>query len=304
MRPLWWTDVAGILTLNEPGHGGYQPAAPFGLHSDGVPPHEILRLLLGSVNVTESSTGRTAALATNEFRQATRRMCRPDKISLFLFDGDITLEEYANFVTSLSQRNGTFFESLRQELTLALHAKKAGRFTESFLYFYRLLEMIAVVVPLLYATTQSDFSRSHDFLRSLLSNEKDGDLKVLATAVPVIARQANLTAVTFDFSIAGSDAAWVRLLKAQIERCGISNTGGFEFESDTDILFHVPFNSMPNLLVQFRNRMFHYRVGQSNFNLGALGGSERICQMLVSEAAHWFALIYAEILRVMARRQF
>lgn len=64
MRPLWWTDVAGILTLNEPGHGGYQPAAPFGLHSDGVPPHEILRLLLGSVNVTESSTG---ALTQFEF---------------------------------------------------------------------------------------------------------------------------------------------------------------------------------------------------------------------------------------------
>lgn len=291
------------LTLKEPLLGGYQPPRPFGLSSDGAAPHEIVRLLLGSVNI-EASTGRTAALSTNEFRQASRRMCRPDRISNFLFEDEITLDDYGILVTTLSSRNASFFEKLRQELTLALLCKKDRRFTESFLYFYRVLEMTAVAFPLLYATTHSDFGRAHDFLKSLLSNEKDGDLKVLNTAVPVIAQQGNLAGLTFDFSIAGSNASWVYALKRQIERCGIHRTDGFEFQPDGDALFRVPFNSMPSLLTQFRNRMFHYRIGQTNFDLGAIGGSERICEMLTAEAAHWFALMYAEILRVMAKRQF
>lgn len=232
-------------------------------------------------------------------------MCKPDKISHFLFEGDITLDEYETFVTGLSVRNARFFANLRQEIVLALICKKSKRYTESFLYFYRVLEMTAVAFPLLYATTQTEFARAHEFLRSLLTNEKDGDLKVLDRAVPVIARQANLDGVIFDFSIAGCETWWVAELKRQIEACGIDDgTNGFDFQADGDTLFRVPFNSVPSLLVQFRNRMFHYRVGQRNFDLGAIGGSERICEMLVAEAVHWFALIYAEILRVMAKRQF
>lgn len=296
--------MAASLTLKEPSLGGYLPPKPFGLYSEGAAPHEIVRLLLGSVNIRHASSGRTTALTTNEFRQTARRMCRPEKISHFLFEGDIALAEYGLFVTALSAQNADFFEKLRQELTIALLAKREERFTESFLYFYRVLEMTAVAFPLLYASSQSDFRRAHLFLKSLMDNERTGDLKVLNTAVPVIAAQANLTAVTFDFSISGSEAAWVAMFKSQIERCKIHQTAGFEFEPDSDILFRVPFNSMPSLLVQFRNRMFHYKVGEANFDLGALGGAERICGILVSEATYWFALIYAELLRVMAKRQF
>lgn len=296
--------MAVNLTLREPALGGYTPPKPFGLYSEGAAPHEIIRLLLGSVNVREALTGRTTLLSTNEFRQTARRMCRPDRISQFLFEGDITLDEYGSFVTALSAKNADFFEKLRQELTLALIAKKDHRFTESFLYFYRVLEMTAVAFPLLYASTQSDFKKAHSFLKSLMDNERDGDLKILNTTVPIISAQANLTAVTFDFSVVGSDVAWATVFKSQIEKCKIHKTPGFEFEPDIDTLFRVPFNSVPTLLVQFRNRMFHYRVGEANFDLGAIGGAERVCQILVSEAAYWFALIYAEILRVMAKRDF
>lgn len=296
--------MAVNFTLREPRRGQYLPPKPFGLYADGAAPHEIVRLLLGSVDVREASSGRTTALAKNEFRLTARRMRRPDRIRKFLFEDEITLVEYESLVTSLTARNSDFFERLRQELTLALVAKNSNRFTESFLYFYRVLEMTAVAFPLIYASTQSDFRRAHDFLKSLMEGGRDGDLKVLDRAVPVIAREANLTSVTFDFSIAGSEVSWVKAFKAQIQKCNIDQTAGFEFEPDSDVLFRVPFTSMPSLLVQFRNRMFHYRPAEPNFDLGAMGGAERICEVLVNEAAHWFALIYVEILRVMARRQF
>ncbi|MBU1538221.1 MAG: hypothetical protein KKC29_13760 [Alphaproteobacteria bacterium] len=296
--------MAVNLTLKEPERRGYRPPKPFGLYADGLAAHEIVRLLLGSVNVREVTTGRLTALNTNEFRQKAQRMCRPDRISHFLFENEIGLPEYEAFVRLLSSKNQDFFERLRQELTLSLVAKRESRYTEAFLYLYRILEMMAVAFPLLYASTQSDFRRSHDFLKSLMLNDRDGDLKVLDRAVPVIAQQGNLSSVTFDFSVSGFDVGWVAAFKSQIEKCQIHRTPNFEFESDSDVLFRVPFNSMPGLLVQFRNRMFHYRAGEANFDLGAIGGSEPVCKIVVREAAHWFALIYVELLRVMARRQF
>lgn len=295
--------MAVNLTLKEPTNGGYTPRKPFGLYADGAAPHEIIRLLLGSVNVKEASSGRITALTSNEFRLRSRRMVRPERISRFLFEGDIGLDEYETFVVGLASKNADFFLKLKQELTLALLCKRESRFTESFLYFYRVLEMIAVAFPLLYASTQSDFKRAHDFLKGLMSNERDGDLKVLDRAVPVIAAAANLTDMRFDFSVAGSEIGWVNALKDQIERCRIHLIPGFEFEQDSDVLFRIAFNSMPSALVQFRNRMFHYRTGEANFDLGAIGGSERLCGVLVSETAYWFALIYAELLRVMAKRE-
>ncbi|WP_146184195.1 MULTISPECIES: hypothetical protein [unclassified Caulobacter] len=296
--------MATNLTLKEPARGGYKPPKPFGLYEDGAAPHEIVRLLLGSIDIREGSTGRTRALSVNEFRLPARRMCRPEKIRHFLFESEITLQDYDHFIKSLSAKNADFFERLRQELTLLLVAKRDGRFTESFLYLYRILEMISIAFPLLYAITQSDFRRPHDFLKSLMTNEKDGDLKVFNTAIPIIAGQADLTRLNFDFSISGFDARWIAEFKKQIERCDIHKTKGFEFEPYNDILFRVPFNSMSSLIVKFRNRMFHYRVGEANFDLGIIGGSEQVCGIIVREATHWFALIYVELLRVMARRQF
>ncbi|MCY1648291.1 hypothetical protein OVA11_14830 [Caulobacter sp. SL161] len=151
------------LTLKEPKLAGYTPPKPFGLYDDGAAPHEILRLLLGSVNVKEVSSGRLIAINSNSFRQKSRRMCNPKSISKFIFEGDLTLDEYEHFIKNLSSKNVDYFKNLRRELTLALVAQKDRRYTESFLYIYRILEMIAVAFPLLYATTQSDFKKISRF---------------------------------------------------------------------------------------------------------------------------------------------
>jgi hypothetical protein len=291
------------LMLREPAVGQYIPPRPFGVVSDGLPPHEIIRLLLGSVDVSEPGSGKVTFLTTNEFRNRTRRLRHPARISSFLFDNEVDLVDYERFVVALSAQNAHFFERLRGELALALVAKRAARYTESFLYFYRVLELTAVAFPLLYASAHSDFQRANDFLRSLMSTDKDGDLKVIAKAVPKIAERGGLSPVVFDFLVSGSDVRWIAELKRQIERCNINGIDGFEFESDGDVLFRVPFNSMPVLIATFRNRMFHYRVGEKNIELGLMGGSEGICKVLVPEISHWFALLYAEIIRTMAKRQ-
>jgi hypothetical protein len=297
--------VAESLNLEEPMISGYIPPKPFGLNEDGLPPHEILRLLLGSVNVKEVSTGRLVKISENSFRKNSRRLCKPNRISKFIFEDDISISEYEIFVKLLSAKNYDFFSRVRRELSLALLSQRDKRYTESFLYFYRILEMISVAFPLLYASTQSDFKKSHEFLRKLLNSDRDRDLKVLNSAVPIISQQApNLNGLTFDFSTEGFDSAWVSELKKQMEKCGINRVAGLEFEPEQNILFRVPFNSIPSTISQFRNRMFHYRISEDNLDLGSIGGSEAVCRMLVREAVHWFALTYAELLRVMARRQF
>jgi hypothetical protein len=75
-----------------------------------------------------------------------------------------------------------------------------------------------------------------------------------------------------------------------------------EFQgSDFDYEINVPFLEMHHLIVIVRNRMFHFRQGESNLILGEIGGSEVICKMIMNEAIHWFSKIYSEILRTLIK---
>lgn len=201
--------MATAYTMVEPSYRGYVPARPFGLYANGVPIHEILRLLTGSINLRVNDGGRILALNWDEVQRRRSRNARPQKICELLFGSDMTITEYEVFVVKASAANSKFFSDLLRELVLCLGAKRQGRFTESFLYLYRILEYISVAFPMLYAASERDFRKSHAFLQGLIEQEKDGDLKVLERAIPMIGRESGLHHITFDFSVSGYDAAFV-----------------------------------------------------------------------------------------------
>lgn len=290
-------------SLIEPGRRGILPKRPFGLNADGVHIHEILRLLTGSVNLRASGSRRTVSLCTDEIRRKKNRSARPEAIIDLLFSDNINLEDYEKFVVSASIRNHTFFAELLRELVLCLASRKMGCNTESFLYFYRILEYISVAFPMLYASVEYDFRKSHKFLQDLMLNERDGDLKVLERAIPVIGRGSELHLIAFDFRVVGYQAGFVKELRRQCQRVLTGKVKELEIEDDGDVIFRVPFNSMSALIVNIRNRMFHYKIGEANFDLGMLGGSEDLCKLIMSESIYWFGLLFSEMIRTLAKRQ-
>ncbi len=296
--------MAAAYTLVEPAFRGYVPERPFGLHANGVPIHEILRLLTGSINLRVNDSGKILPLNWDEVQRKNSRNARPQKICDLIFGDDMAIADYEVFVVKASATNNKFYADLLRELTLCLGAKRQGRFTECFLYLYRILEYISVAFPMLYAASEKDFRKSHAFLQGLMQAERDGDLKILERAIPVIGHDSGLHHITFDFSVAGYDTTFVESLRRQLEPIVSSSKSlkAVVIEEEGEILLRVPFNAMSSLMTVFRNRMFHYRIKETNFDLGKLGGSEKISRLVVSEGIYWFSILFAEIVKALAKR--
>lgn len=264
--------------------------------------HEVVRLLVGNADVTDGQTNRTIKFRNNELRLGHMRAHRPARIVKVIFDSSANIEDYTKLLESVGIRNKRFFEQVRDELIICLVARRERRFTESFLYLYRLLEHISVAFPMLYALSHINFEGSHKFLKSLVADGKEGELKVLEKSVPVLSKQGNLNGIKFDFSVAGLDTDTIEKIKRQIVSVIQPSVPKMEIEDEGEILFRVPFDSMSTLFVVLRNRTFHYKLGERNMNLVALGGSEFIFSLVIDELLYWFALLYTEIIRTCGRQ--
>jgi hypothetical protein len=276
-----------------------QPLAkPFGLNANGVPMHEVLRLLTGSVDL--SVDGQRLRLTNNELRNFRGRSSAAKRYTSQIFDSQLTVEEYASFLLHNEFKNSAFFKSLKGELSLCLLAKKQARYSESFLYLYRIVEHISMAFPMLYALTHDEFRNSYSFLRSLLNNDKEGELKVLSTAMRTLANSSNLSALTFDFSVSGLSVDYISNLRSELEAAVMPKVA-MDFEDHGDILFRIAFNNMPSFFVTVRNRLFHHKIDQRNIDLTLLGGANTLCRIALEQMLYWFSLVYTEILRVLAR---
>jgi hypothetical protein len=222
--------------LIEPGVGGYTPVAPFGFGVNGVALHETLRILTGSANVKDQSVDQVYSLTANELRVGSSRSSNPRRILSTVFENAFSIEEYGKFLQTVGTRNSNFFIKLRDEVLLCLVSKKKRRFTESFLYLYRVLELVSVAFPMLYAMTHKEFYDVHNFLKSILSADKDSDLRILHKTIPHISKVGGLDALLMEFSVAGYDLDYVSALKAQLNAVVKPDVKGFEFEDQGEIL--------------------------------------------------------------------
>lgn len=301
--------MAQRFTLREPKLRGFVPETPFGLYENGIPLVEIFRLLKGSVDVWDKKTSQTVKLTSNETGVGALRSARPVHIYDYLLsrtDGE-ERASFAEFTVAVERQkhlNRDFFESLRAELILCIVAKKRARYTESFLCFYRILEHISLAFPLTYVLHESDFSKAHAFLTDLYQQENARDLSAMKSFVPKIARRGGYENEAFTFLFGAASVEDARECVRQLKKCFPPDGGVIVYpDDDTSLEFSVAFNKMHAFIVTFRNRMFHNRAGELNFKLSKFGGSDVLCQVVMSQALHWFSKIYGEIVRTLLARE-
>lgn len=297
------------FTLKEPKFRGFSPEPPFGLYENGVPLFEIFRLLRGTVDVLDKRTGKLVKITENETRIGVTRSARPVHIFKYLVDDvdsedSVSFEAFEDFIQRQKHLNKQFFERLRANLTMCLVAKQSGRSTESFLYFYRILEHVSLAFPLTYALNENDFGKAHRFLKDLFQNERDGDLAAMKTFVPRIAQIGGYQNETFEFAFNNCTVLDGSACMTQLRACFDSDSSIVSFDEDEATTeFLVPFNQMHSFIVTVRNRMFHDRVGERNLDLALMGGSDLLCNVVMQEALHWFSKVYAEIVRTLLNRE-
>jgi len=277
--------------------------APFGVNASGTPIFDCLRILSGSVDIKVKSTGKIIrpryCYLTQSKRKVTSR--RIEGIVKIVFDCDLSLADAETFLVKSSKDNRIFWEEFKAELSLCITCTNLKKQLESFLYLYRLMELISIALPLVYASSEVDYKKALDSLKSLSGNPRDGELTVLANFISAVERNGGYENLVIDYKFAGPTtwhAEGIRQLRDYVfnekKICGT-------FLPD-DSGFAVPFSCVPHLISTSRNRMFHNTKSNGNFDLDALDGTDYIAQTLVQPTLYWLSLVLVEVTKTHARR--
>jgi hypothetical protein len=281
----------------------YPTPAPLGVNAQGAPAFECIRLLFGTIDTVHKDTGERTR---NKYCFVTQKNRRRDKHTIsrivkHIFDDDLSIEDTQRFLTRAIRDNREFWEDLKAEICLCLAARAKGRHVEAFLYLYRILEVVSLALPLVYASSEPDYRKAMQFIKSLSNNDRDSDLTVFRSFVDSTARLGGYSDLSFDF-VVDSQPAFRDEVHLQLERFVFSNgkiDGGI---LDDGTGFYVLFTSMPLFFVTCRNRLFHNSRTNDNFNLDYTSGAGTICQSLIDPTLYWFSLVMIEIIKTHAKR--
>ncbi|WP_299372821.1 hypothetical protein [uncultured Tateyamaria sp.] len=279
---------------------------PFSVRSKGNPAFECVRLLAGSMDIEEKASGKTIKFRHCNLSVSPRRLGSNtiDKLVDLLFDGDLSKSDAATYLTKSNTQNREFWEELRAEICFCLVAQKRGDHVEAFLHFYRILELVSVALPLIYATKFSDFRKSVQFIKSLSKNDRDQDLSILKYFAEEVSNGGSVfSSLEIDFTFDGLDSSVRDHMKTQLDSFVLSDAKILHtwFPTPTDGV-SIKFKSIPSFIVSCRNRLFHNALSNENFKLDKMQGAKALCSVLVGPGLHWFALMVSEILKAEASR--
>lgn len=279
-------------------------AAPFGVNESGVRIFELLRLLCGTIDLEEKTSGRRVRLRHCFLTESRRRLSRQTVADIIgkAFDGEFQFLEMHRYLLAVQRRNVDFWDSLVGELCLTLASREAGQYTRCFLHLYRIVEMISVALPLFYASSEHNYRRSLEFLKALPTSPNDGDLAIFRKFITEVARQGGYNRYQVKIPYTRGDLRWDGVFERQIEDYVIRPGNLRAVIDDAAKQIEVPFTEFPRFVVSFRNRLFHNALSGENLDLDQLNGPELVCEPLIDPALNWFTLVFCVILKQSVER--
>lgn len=192
-------------------------------------------------------------------------------------------------------KHDKFYEELVGELLHYLWRRERGEHTLSFLHVYRFLERISFAFPMLYSARSSDFKAAYTAVQQYFVGGADkGELAFFKRFVEIsIEEQLRDAKVKFDVSAlpASSQARVFKILRRFV------NINDIESEQ-SDVYFEVKYQVILGLLINLRNRFFHFTSShESNISAVELGDSDLMFSVIAPACMNWLSVIYFEILQ-------
>lgn len=284
--------------LREPENTNPGLTPPFTCGEIGSAPIDIFRLLTGTVDVVRRADDSSVKCRYNHLtRRPSRARTSDRKLSNALFGEDVTVEYARVIVANFRTIYTGFFSKLSYEVEHCIYNYQKGRYVESFLYFYRSLEKLAVAFPVMYITAQADFERVHAMLKPLFSKDSDGELAFVNKFCGKLADESDvLSEYKIEFLFLPISPELYQELFSEISR--VCNEKTREQIESGDLSFEIPYKYTASLIIECRNRLFHNsNSGQKNFDIDRIGGAGVLCKGLVEAGLHWLALTYVEVVR-------
>lgn len=222
----------------------------------------LIRLLLGTATVSRGSTRSKQAMdysslpATVQTR--TPAIAAKDFLTSYSIGGSI------NRLIKLTRGdNREFYREILSEFLNFYIQTKRGNNTSAFVFLYRLLERISYSVPLLYASTQSDFKGTFNDLKSILNADVEGELgmfkKFLGKGRFIDPLKLQVAQKISFSTVGGHGENYYNLTCNRFTKFVSTDQANHEVE--------IKFSDIPEFLTTIRNRFFHSRTGDGKMNI-------------------------------------
>lgn len=225
----------------------------------------IVRMLTGTINIEKYPYNKKLVLKESYFSNliSTPRFQRISKLGEII-SPDISLAEFVEFTSLTASKNTDFYNNLANEFANYLWYQNKEHGTTAFLFIYRILEHISYSFPLLYTSKTLNFTSSYGYLKSFFEaqpGDKKGELSFFKGFIEKIFTGDEIMQSSVSLNLVGEEKTrkeYYQLLQKRMKGDSIHE------ESVTNETLCIRWGTVPSLIIQLRNRFFHYTNGNKN----------------------------------------
>jgi hypothetical protein len=165
------------------------------------------------------------------------------------------------FIAKTIPDNRRFYHEILCEFVFYFIQTHKGCHTAAFVFLYRALERVSFSVPLLYASRSTDYYNTHKELKAVFSLQGDQDLGLLKKFIGQRKFIDDLKLrVVYDVKFSGGNAfECFELAKKFCDHAENIDPNLFQFG--------VQYQHVLGWFISIRNRFFHSRTGDTDFNI-------------------------------------
>lgn len=222
----------------------------------------LIRLLLGTAKISRGRIRGKQAVDYSSLPAIFQTKTPANAVKDFLMSYSIG-GSVERFIKLTLGDNREFYKEILSEFLNFQIQTLQGSNTSAFVFLYRILERVSYSVPLLYASTQSDYRGTFKDLKAILNPDIEGELGLFKK-----------------FLNQGKFIDPIKLQVAQKISFGSTSRHGADYykltckkydnfvsKNNVDLELEIKFSDIPEFLVNIRNRFFHLRIGDGRGNI-------------------------------------
>lgn len=253
----------------------------------------LLRILLGYARISKGAIKARQQMNYSTYPAVSANVSWPDALRGLNASYGASLSQ-RDFIRRAQLDNRLFFRDLLNEFSNYFIQEERSSHVAAFVCLYRALERLSYSVPLLYCSTQKDFTKTFDQLRACFSSKETGELGLFNTFLRAggLIDQTTLDAVC-DISFASGSGLESRFYAAA-EKC----FDKFEIKDASRFYLGVKFANVGKLLISVRNRFFHFASGgwQNNISLTEINDADEFFGNINPLFCNFLAIVLISII--------
>lgn len=191
-----------------------------------------------------------------------------------------------------NQMNRGFYDEILNEFYSYFYEISKDNQTTGFLHLYRILERIAIALPLVYAANSSNYKGVYNDLKKFIIDEKTGELAVIKKFISSFIEDFTLNqSVEINLPVLIND--WHKNHFQALKKFNLQEA------STPNISLTYKFKNIIDLIIKTRNSYFHALTGANNsFTLDEVIHNDAFFKPLNHVFCNWLSYIILKIIKL------